>query len=63
MTIEKLIEGLQIIAKYQPEGEVSVGHDVFYAGDYNPDEMTDEDKATLEALGWGEEYDSWYHFV
>lgn len=65
-TLGKLIEGLQIIAKYtSPDGHcVDAEHDHLHAG---PEGLivSEEDRKRLAALGWwlDVEFDSWAVFV
>ena len=65
-TLGKLIEGLQIIAKYTPTTShcVEVNHNVLCAG---PEGLvvSEYDRAKLEMLGWAldPEYDVWCVFV
>lgn len=58
------VAAFTIFAKYAPIDEFGVEHDVIYAGP-DPELVSDEDKATLEILGWSveEQYDCFYHFV
>ena len=60
MYINKIIKGLQIIAKYLPEGDsgytVSAEHDMIYAGDTTW-EMSPADLEELEELGWDKDDD------
>ena len=61
MRIDKLIEGLNILAKYEPKGNVEPGLDTIYGP--GPEEPSPEDKAKLDKLGWFWEEDSWVHFT
>ena len=59
-------EAFTIFAKYddKPYGEVAAEHDEIYAGP-DPQDVSDEDLARLEVLGWhaDEETQSFYHFT
>jgi len=63
--MKRLLEGLQILAKYWPDGDVSAEHDVIYVGGPK-EEMSAEDVALLEAIrGWfyEDQYDCWGKFT
>lgn len=59
-------EGLQILAKYFPDGNLAAEHDIIYAGG-DPSGVTIEptDLAQLDQLGWflSEEFESWAKFT
>lgn len=61
-TLNQVIEGLQVFAKYD-EHNVCAEHDIIYARAYT--DLTPEDTATLERLGWhwSKQADSWGVFV
>lgn len=59
MKIAELIEGLQIIAKYQSDEGLDIHDDALFAGRYEPEKMSEEDRARMEELGWTEEEESW----
>ncbi len=59
MTIEDLIEGLQIIAAQQPGTTVDVHSGKLFAGEYKPRGMDAEGRARLQELGWDEDEGSW----
>lgn len=61
-TIQKVMEGLQILAKYDAGGEMAAEHDIIYAGNA---EVSEEDAKKLEELGWHKdgEYDCWARFT
>ena len=64
--MNSVLEGLQILAKYFPDGDIAAEHDVIYAGGDNSDvEISEEDLARLDELGWfiDSEVDSWAKFV
>ena len=54
---QQLIEGLQILLKYDPELEVVAEHDEIFAG-HEIETVHDEDEQRLEELGW-----TWDHEV
>lgn len=61
-----LIQGMQIIIKYDPSASVSAEHDVIWFGSSDTAEsMSKEDQVTLEDTGWfiDTETDSWMTFV
>jgi len=63
MPYDDYINALNIFAKYPHREHLSAEHDIIYAGP-SPDEVTSEDKATLEELGWHEsDADCFYKFV
>ena len=62
--IERLLRGIGIIRKYDPNPDLAAVHDVFYCGSYDTrDAMTVEERTLMDTYGWGEEYDSWRFFV
>lgn len=63
MRISALIDGLQIIMKAEPDANVDAQHDQIYVGAYDPDKMSEEDRAKLDATGWFESEHSWSHFT
>ncbi len=53
--MKDLIDALQIMAKYSPEDNYApthCEHDVLYVPSVNYDAVSDEDKATLDKLGF-----------
>ena len=60
--VDRLIEGLTILRKYDPSGEFDVAHDVFIGPEAKP---SPDDLALLESLRWfeSEEYDCWCMFT
>lgn len=51
--MEKLIKGLQLIAKYEPDADWDAQHDIIYVGSGDiPAKMTDEEVKEMKALGW-----------
>ena len=61
--MNRILEGLKIIEKYEPDFDTCAEHDTIYAGSYNPGKMTKEEMAEMEKLGWFESEDSWQHFT
>ena len=62
--IQKVIDGLTILMRHgatHAEGQ----HDIIFAGPELSTELTDEEKAKMEELGWhfDEETDSWAKFT
>lgn len=70
-TCAAVIEGMQILMKYQKPDDVfgvSAEHDVIYCGpmlDELEGKLTDAEKERLEELGWhtDSEGDCWAHFT
>lgn len=64
MTLGNLLEGMQIVAKYEKPGAycVSAEHDQIWCGAYDLP-LSDEDKKRMEELGWFEAEDSWSALV
>lgn len=57
--MSKLIEALQIFLKYgDPQWPTHCEHDILTIMDIDPDDVSDEDKAALDELGFfvGDEY-------
>ena len=50
MTIKECIEGLSILAKYDPDGDMDAQHDEIYAGSTDPSLMEAADREDLERL-------------
>lgn len=63
MKATELIEGLQIITKYEPGAEISAQHDQIYAGSYQPKKLTKAEREEMEHAGWFGEEESWTHFT
>lgn len=66
--IQKVAQGLGILAKYDPKGSVCAEHDEIFAGGgskTHPDKISPEDVARLDVLGFSfdEKFDSWHRFV
>ena len=64
--MKTVTEGLQILLKYFPDGDIAAEHDIIYAGGDNDDvSISDEDMKRLEEFRW--HYDkslpSWYTYV
>ena len=60
--MEKLIKALQIFLKYKNESyPTHCEHDVLYIVWITQEEVSNEDKAELEELGfyWSDGYESW----
>jgi hypothetical protein len=61
-----IIEGLQILQKYdEPTGHLGgAEHDIIW-GPQTQGDVSDEDKARLESLGWryDESVEGWSHFA
>lgn len=65
MTVKKLIEALTIFAKYQDHrNPTHCEHDVLYIVGITLEEVSEEDRAALQGLGflWSESEDCWISF-
>lgn len=66
-TMIEIRGGLAILATYvKPDDHcIDAQHDIIYAGPSGDDEVSAEDKAALEKLGWhwARDCDSWAHFT
>jgi hypothetical protein len=63
-TINEVLGGLQILAKYNGEKhDICAAHDIIYAG--AGVEVTPEEAVELDKLGWffEKEFESWARFV
>lgn len=61
---KQILDGMLLIAKYDPQADFAAEHDIIYFGAYEcRSEMTPEEQASMEEWGWHEEYDSWAHYV
>ena len=64
--MKRILEGLNILAKYSDSGDFAAEHDQIWAGpdDASEMEISEEDLKTLDDLGWfiDDEFDSWSHF-
>jgi hypothetical protein len=61
-----IIQGLEILLKYKPEGYCEAQHDILYGpGSSDPEDYSPEDQKALEALGWhwDTEADCWAAFT
>lgn len=66
--MKEIIDGLQIIMKYDGNSDFAAEHDRIWAGiDYGKavTEMSDEDLVTMKANGWfiDDEFNCWTHFA
>ena len=62
--MQRVLRGLQILAKYTSDLEPSFEHDQMWVANFEHTvaKMTREDIAEMASLGWFENYDSWSHF-
>lgn len=51
-TRAQIIEGLQILERTQSDDTVCAEHDIIYAGNVLPTDLTDVELKRLEVLGW-----------
>lgn len=63
-SIKQIRRGLEIIEKYTPDSEVSVGHDEINAGSTEV-KMSEPDEKELKEIGWfeNEDFECWMRFV
>lgn len=61
---QRVIRGLNILAKYDDDLSIAFEHDQMYTGDFETliAHMTPEDLQELTLCGWFESQDSWSHF-
>lgn len=48
----KILKGLKILLRYDPQVECDAQHDVLLAGGPRPDKLGEEDRKELSDLGW-----------
>lgn len=60
---DNIIEGLKILSKYP--GDFAAEHDIIFAGPFDLESISEEDRFKLESLGWfiDSQFDSWAYFV
>ncbi len=60
-----VLEGMNMIDKYDPGSGFSAEHEVIWFGDFEKTVklMAEEEFMILVKAGWMEEYESWMHFV
>jgi hypothetical protein len=62
--MDRRLEGMLIIAKYEPKSRLAVGHDQIWFGNYETRErMTEAEQARMAELGWSEHEDAWHCYV
>jgi len=61
--MNRILEGLKIIEKYEPNFDTACEHDTLYAGNYAPEKLTEDERKKMEELGWFEQEESWTHFT
>lgn len=59
--MNKVLAGLQIIAKYDEDFELCAEHDEVFAG--HGVEMNEEDQKVMDDLGWSWDGESWHKFT
>ncbi len=67
-TFNQVFEGMKIIKKYARTNDLDTHgfeaeHDQFWCMDYTGDEMSEEDFARMEELGWFESEQAWSRFT
>jgi len=63
---QKIVAGMQLIMKYEPDTDIAAEHDIIYFGSQESyKKMSDEEKVQMVNLGWhlDTETDSWARFV
>ncbi len=57
MSAKQVYDGLSILLKYEPEGDVATDHEILYGPGPGPDvgEISEEDLKRLDGLRW------WWH--
>ena len=62
--MQDIVTGLLILLKYG-EKDICAEHDIIYAGHDLHEEMSDEDKETMEKAGWlwNDGLESYFHFT
>jgi len=50
--MQKVLQGLKIIEKYEPESDFRAEHDEIYCGGTPPDKMSHQDTQKMNALNW-----------
>ena len=63
MDAANLKRALEIFEKYERDSSVRTEHDQLWCGPDEDVEMSAEDKAELEELGWFINEGSWSHFT
>ena len=61
--MNRILEGLKIIEKYEPDFDTCAEHDIIFAGNYAPELLTEDEKIKMEELNWFEQEESWAHFT
>jgi hypothetical protein len=65
--LTQVLDGLEILKRYDARGDVASGHDVIYAGSAKttPELMEKADVAALKKKGWfwSEDEESWGKFT
>lgn len=55
LIVDRLISGIKIIRKYDPDADIGIGHEVIFFGSYELfDEMTLDEQQCLQDWGWHE---------
>jgi hypothetical protein len=57
----RILSGMNLIAKYEPDADLSAEHDIIWFGHYQPDLMTEEEREQMKRWGWHEDMESWSH--
>ena len=65
LKMRKLLRGLEILCKYDPDGTTCAEHDIIYAGGGAPSKISEEDLKALEDNGWfyEETEEGWCKFI
>ncbi len=61
---QRVLRGLQILAKYDSSLDCSFEHDQMWVANFDVTvaRMTVEEVAEMAACGWFEDFESWSHF-
>ena len=57
-----ILDGMNLIAKYEPGADMHARHDQICFGSYRPDLMKNEEREQMERWDWFEHEESWSHF-
>lgn len=62
MSESRILDGMNLIAKYEPDADMHAEHDQIWFGEYRPEEMTEAEREKMKRLGWFVDAESWSHF-
>jgi len=61
--LKSMLNGMQILSKYDEDAETAADHDVLMVCAPSPDTMSAEDVAKLDELHWRWGGEHWPHFT